>query len=980
MSVSADLSNKSSSSKDGNILLQGSDKSPDLYKTAITEKLISNDSKSNKIEKAKWIFSDIENTNVHTQAFGKPIKIVGYTTLDNSNIEKAAKEFLFQNKHTLNIDPDVLQLMSAKFINNRWYLSFAQYYNGIKVLLSNVELRIFKNGNVFAMSSDYYSGINVDLTPSINIENAGKFAVKDLDFVTGKDIINKSENLFILPVKSGTATIYKLVYNFDINLKSQNKSYFSYIDANTGEVVWRQNKIFSAITEIKLEGNIRTKNSFSPETKMPMANQYITVGDSIYTSDKNGNISVNIDKPTVFETNFSGTNVIVINDDKPNTNIKDSIYPNQTKNFVWSDANSLKQQRYLYHYANYIHDYIKSIDPELSCMDFQLQINILYDLNSANASSDGKNLQYWGANAKGYHFAETPEILYHEYGHSITTLLYQSLGKQDGMVNGACHEALADITAALVNDIPKVGIGAFDDTSKIIRTVQNSLKYPNNITGESHDDGQILAGAFWDLRKAVSLDYARHISHFARYGTPDDPETGLAFSKWLFETIVADDDDGDLTNGTPHIAEIIESFEKHGIYGYIYSYNTFSHIPPGATQDTVNPYIMNFSIQSLPVLYSLDSVSCNYSIDNLKTMHKVLAVKAGESNYIASIPAHPRGTVIKYYFSAWNQNNQKSINYSQDMNSITPYKLIVGYERALLEDFEKYNGWKTGDKNDDASAGLWERNIPEEAILQFMISETETLDMPVQPGKNHTENGKFCLVTDHTGGKSVDMMDFMPQGTTTITSPVYDMSKLKNPVINYYRWFFNKPITIQTGALFTSEISFNGGNKWTQVERVNNSSEWEKCTITVNDFGIPSNKMMLRFRVRNTMTSYGYPAGFAEALVDDLEIMTGNDAVLSTSVEDNSANISEIDLNFYPNPVNNFAIINYNVKYNSLVVIILINSLGETISTILDEYKQAGSYNLEWYANNSNNKIVPGMYFVQLCTQTETKTTKILIY
>jgi hypothetical protein len=978
MAESTDLIKNNDESKDGNILLQSSKKSSLLEKPNLIEKSISNSSNSNKNEKSNWIFSVNDKSNVHTQALGQPMKINGYANLDNSNIEKAAKDFLFQNRSSFNIDPDALKLIHAKYINNRWYVSFAQYYKGIKVLLSDVELRIFKNGNVFAISSDYYRDINIDLTPSISLENVRNFAVKGLDFVSGKDVLQESKTLYILPVKSGSSTTYKLVYNVDISLKSKNQSYFSYIDANTGDIVWRQSRVFSSSTDLKAAGNIRTKNSFSPENKIPMENQFFTIDNQVYTSDKDGNISVNIDKPTSFETTFSGPYAEVINDDKPNQVFQGTIYPNQANNFLWSDENSIKQQRYVFYYANNIHNYIKGIDPDLNVMDFPLKVTILYDDQyGVNAYSGGKTIQFYGADMQGYHFAETPEILYHEYGHSINSLLYESLGKENGMINMACHEGMADITAALVNDEPKVGIGAFDDSTEIIRNVQNYMKYPNNITGESHNDGQILSGAFWDLRKAVSLDYVRHISHFARYGTPDDIETGLAFSKWLFETVVADDDDGDLTNGTPHLSEIITSFEKHGIYGYIYSYIAFSHLPPESTNDTINPYIMDFTISALPILYTLDSVAVNYSIDNMKTMYKVLAVKNGENNYKAAIPAQPRGTIVKYYFSSWNQKNQKSINYSKDMNTVIPYTLQVGYVRAFFDDFETQKGWQSGDAGDNAKQGKWEWNIPKEAILHYSQFD---YNFTLQPGEDHTENGKYCLVTDATGGKSSNMTNYMPVGITTIISPAYDMSHLKNPIINYYRWVLNVPIMQGVSAWFSIEISFDGGKKWKIVENINYTSEWEKSTINVSDFGIPSNNVKLKFIVNNAMTSYGIYSAYSEALVDDFEILTGNDAVIS-AVEDNPVIITENEIKIYPNPLNTFTNISYNVKNDSRIEIKLINSIGETVSTLLDEYKPAGSYNLEWNVlNNSNMKILPGMYFIQLNSQFETKAAKIIIY
>ena len=123
-----------------NIFLQSSAKPSALDKPNITEKTISNISNSTTSEKSKWLFSVNDKTKINTQAYGKPLKINGYPILDSANIEKAALDFLLQNKSSLNIDAETLKFSKAKYINNRWYVSFSQYYKGLKVLLSDVEL------------------------------------------------------------------------------------------------------------------------------------------------------------------------------------------------------------------------------------------------------------------------------------------------------------------------------------------------------------------------------------------------------------------------------------------------------------------------------------------------------------------------------------------------------------------------------------------------------------------------------------------------------------------------------------------------------------------------------------------------------------------------------------------------------------------------------------------------------------------------
>src|SRR5206468_11417354 len=68
-----------------------------------------------------------------------------------------------------------------------------------------------------------------------------------------------------------------------------------------------------------------------------------------------------------------------------------------------------------------------------------------------------------------------------------------------------------------------------------------------------------------DLRQSLGNTLATRLSHFAKYGVPDDPNDGVAMSEYFFETLVADDDDGNVSNGTPHFAAIDAAFDAHGI-------------------------------------------------------------------------------------------------------------------------------------------------------------------------------------------------------------------------------------------------------------------------------------------------------------------------------------------------------------------------------------------------------------------------------
>ncbi len=85
-----------------------------------------------------------------------------------------------------------------------------------------------------------------------------------------------------------------------------------------------------------------------------------------------------------------------------------------------------------------------------------------------------------------------------------------------------------------------------------------------------------------------------------------------------------------------------------------------------------------------------------------------------------------------------------------------------------------------------------------------------------------------------------------------------------------------------------------------------------------------------------------------------------------TSVRSNDGNIpKEFSLSQnYPNPFNPSTIINYQIPTNSFVALKVFDMLGREIATLVNEEKEAGSYNIEF--RMTNYELPSGVYFYQL--------------
>ena len=93
-------------------------------------------------------------------------------------------------------------------------------------------------------------------------------------------------------------------------------------------------------------------------------------------------------------------------------------------------------------------------------------------------------------------YSKVPDVIYHEYGHAINGWWYGS-----GMQNGGQNEGYADIWAISLTVNPILGTGFYlNDANKYVRRYDiNKKVYPQDLVGQVHSDGEIIAGCFWDI-------------------------------------------------------------------------------------------------------------------------------------------------------------------------------------------------------------------------------------------------------------------------------------------------------------------------------------------------------------------------------------------------------------------------------------------------------------------------------------------------
>ena len=820
-----------------------------------------------------WFVIFNENNQLPHRAFGAPIAV------------NDLQSFLSTQNFILPNDLRELSVVkNDKHINK----TYVQYYNNLEVVGSKLYAKFTLNNELIAFGLDVFNDINISVTPVLNEQGAINGATSNI--TTNITDVLVSNDLKILAIPTYRKYDYRLVYEvtFSTIIAEGPANYICYVDASTGELLMRKNKVMYEAPPTgtaTVSGAVYPTNPYDPSITQNF--KYLKAIDQTtstnYYTDNNGDVVLPMNIGTQVRYKLEGLYA-----DVQTAGSTADIFQNlaATNSIVFDNSNSTIQERTAYQAVNNIHDHLKVVFPTFTGLDSPLETNI-DETGSCNAFFNGSSINFYAQGGGCHATAKIADVVYHEYGHAINNARYNS---GSGMQNGGLNEGFADVWALSLTASPVLGFGwdLVDPTIYVRRYDQDRKVYPQDLVGEVHADGEIIAGSFWDLY--LNLNNMSQMLDLFKYtfdSNVDGPngDEGAIYTDILLEVLYADDNDANLSNGTPNDIAIISAFDLHGIT--LLSNAVVSHNPvstsSGNTGITINASV------GLTYPWALGSTNCYYKINDASSWNNL--AMTGTSSFTTTIPAQPNGTVVAYYISLTDNFGNESAVTPIAANLIPmnyanlPYFIMVGFEMLQEEDFDANFGfWQTGGAGDNATTGIWEIGSP-------IASYGDPLDPSTicQTDAQHTQGGFQCAFTgnassvnDGLGTNDVD------GGHTTLYSPYYDLTSYTNPAFSYYRWYTNSPYSgANPGADWWQVMITDDGVNWQYIEN-NMSSDisWRKFAFRVSDYVNLTSNVQLKFMASDSIRlGQNLDGGsLIEAAVDDLVLYEGQ--TNSTSVND----------------------------------------------------------------------------------------------
>lgn len=865
---------------------------------------------------AGWGVTFNEDNALPQRAYGNAIH-TGYT----GTASEIAMQFMSNDLAAFALPINELELRSSVSNTRFNYLHFIQRHKGLEVLWSDAYIKMLADNSIITFGLDVFPKINVDVIPTLTPAQIEVIAKKDMVY----PVVNYTADasLYILPVPFVGSYEFKLVYKSTVSTMSEYKvpsRYLTLIDAHSGQILYRANEVCHANMDVHVKGTYYPTHNYNPTQFLPLANMRVNVGGTNYNTDSIGYLGLS---------NTAAINATFYLEGLWSTTRTNGVVPQFTQqitpgvNNISFDNNSNDKEMSAYAAVNVVHDYCKSKFPNFTGMDFSLPTNI--DVTgSCNAFYDGSSINFFDAGGGCNATSTVTDVVYHEYGHGINDKYYQSIGTTFG--NAAMNEGYADIWALGITDSPILGIGFFTNNPQgyVRRYDVNKKVYPQDLVGESHADGEIIAGAWWDLGlnindRQLAMDLFKQTFDAGLTG-PDGSE-GVLYTEILIEAITVDDNDGNLNNGTPHLNQILDAFADHGIY-LIQNVN-FSHTElknnvgwSPITVDATLSYTSQFP------WYGLKGVTGYYRINNQTTWTPFSMTNNGGNNYQGQIPGQPGGTLVAYYLVAEDSSGSAvSVlpTAANETNPNIPYYILVGYTQLSNEDFDNLQGnWTIGLPNDDAISGMWEVAVP--------IGTYNTNGTPVQPDNQVTPGGIACAITQADPGTGIGSFD-IDGGVTTMISPVYDLTQYTNPAFSYYRWYVNDA-GANPGKDFWDVSISNDGVTYVPIEYTNVAdNSWRRYAFRPLDYITASNNVTIKFVASDIPDPNLNPTGsLVEAALDELVIWDG--PPLSVNEVSTQANLA-----VSPNPAHNILQVSWLQTSTAAVTMTIYDVAGKVIST-----------------------------------------------
>ncbi|CAN5713308.1 hypothetical protein BH11MYX2_BH11MYX2_04790 [soil metagenome] len=752
-----------------------------------------------------WTGMIDDDTGVPVRMWGGGVTAVG-AMQDSAVAERAARSFIEQHLALLAPGSAMTDfvIVANQLNGDVRSIGFEQRAGGVRVVGGTIGIS-FKNDRVVMVGSTALPNVTVASSPRVidmtKLEASARawLAQDGHDVTLGAQPVERVILASVRPRGAGGIT-YHLADQVSVQAPlARNGSWTVWMDALTGAPIARESQLMFASGRVLFDTPDRSP-SFGERSGKTVGDVSHVVNSIATMADATGTVTWASGNATV-SPGVNGTYVSVTT--MLGNAVSDTLSLADGGDVTWSHATDefADAQIDAFVFASQAKAFARTGYPNVN-LDFlneQLAVDVNID-DTCNAYSDRQGIHFFKAKPVGtslttvgcQNTGRMADVVYHEFGHSLHGA---AIIPGVGMFDPSMSEGVADMNAAFITKDHGMGRGFFFTTEALrdLDPADVEKRWPDDIMDDEHATGEIIAETLWDLRKALIAKLGetdgdaqtRKIYYGTLQRSSDIPTT-------YAEALVTDDDDGDLSNGTPNYCEIYAAWALHGL------------ADPRTTLNLSTPVRDGFTV-SFTSGVPLEAACPPPTIASAKmqwrkaggTFESIDLASTDASTWAAVLPTQADGSVVQYKITVSTSDGGKIV-YPENAG-IPYYEFYVGdVEKLWCASFEDGGADWTHSAN-RVDRDEWQIGAP--------------MGLGGDPKTAHGGTNVLGIDLDNDG-------TYRNNISTWAESPDIDLQGHTNVRLQYYRW-----LGVEDSAYDEASIFANDQQVWTNSTSVTGGTD-----------------------------------------------------------------------------------------------------------------------------------------------------------
>ncbi len=805
------------------------------------------------------------------RVWGAGVPVGSKSMTDAKTANAASIDFWRFNKELLptGIKVSDLELRANAYSDDMRVVSHTQTIQGLPVLGTNLFVAI-KNNRIALAGSQCFAPQNIQTTNLQGLDGAQKTALSELAERGIKATVADAFPAIFPMILSDS---YKLVTVNVVKMSTKGSgSWTAYIHAVKGTLLALRDERLFLSAKLRIKHHDRnpagisgsSKASFV-EVKTDMQTVNADVGGQFTAPASNASIDVSLKGKYTSIDNLSGDDSL--------KHIDGIVEGNS---YTWEESSETGlAQLDAYAFIENVRQYLRSFTDDLDWLEAGIVAHVnendvcnAYFDPQTNAMTFFKSGPYPNGGTCN-NTAMLADVVYHEFGHGYH--FNSSINLGSGLFDESVSEGFADFTAACITNDHHMAPYFFTEGG-FLRDLEPDAIWPDDVAEDPHVTGLITGSTLWDLRKALretlgndAGDAAVQKIHRGMVRTAGDTAT-------IYESaLLADDDNGNISDGTPHFCTIYTVFGQHGLTEDFQGILGIKHEPitnyanPGhdipVAAEIVFP--QNECSQS-----SVGDVKLIYSSNGGDSWETLSMSSLDETHFATDIPSVEYGTSIRYRIEAEEVTTGKIVTKPDNPAEPFYYLYVGGLQEIVHDDFE-------------SMAIGWTHELVEGPQEQDGADDWQ-LGTPMSKGGD--PSGAFSG-TKAWGNDLGEMENwdglYQNERINMLRSSHYDLSDYDNVRLQFRRW-----LTVEDAAYDKARLYVNDELVWSNSQSTagdvhHKDKEWILFDIDISEYAAGQASVQIRWQIESDQGMQ-----FGGWNIDDFSLMEMTDDVIIDGDDD----------------------------------------------------------------------------------------------